>query len=338
MRGALLVGLLLLLAPRLQRVYHFLLHGVDVALLLLQSAISCFDHPLHELELLLAQVALLGLALQLRVFPLSALFALGQPRSPGLFLLLCVNDILATAIAGSFALEHVVDHALDVARLRLLLDLRPVLHDRVFEFDAELVPSQRLPVPFDAVPFVVVEDVVESKRVIRPVDISLDLILGSLEILTLALDLFEFIMAEHKDRDIGEAHKVGIGVVFDHEGPVVDDCASSKPLDHEALIFSPPVVLGRDLHDASLNEEQMFRHFILFADETTPVIGLAIHGIDDLLLRVQAQGVEVGDLVHLHIEPASQVVLVLVGLLLEVRGERFEGFRELQEVRLLEHS
>ena len=162
------------------------------------------------------------------------------------------------------------------------------------------------------------------------------MLLGSLEILSFALDLLEFIMAEHEDRDIGEADKVCVGVVFDHEGPVVDDCAPSESLDHEALILSPPVVLGGDLHDTSLNEEQIGGHLILFADETASFIGLAIHGIDDLLLRIQAQGVEVGDLVHLHVEPASQFVLVLVGLPLELRGERLESLRELQEVRLLE--
>ena len=133
--------------------------------MLLQSAVSCFDHLLHELELLLAQVALLGLALQLRVFPLSAVFALGLTLSPCLFFLFLILDILGIAVAGSFTLEHVVDHALDVARLRFFLDLRPVLHDRVFEFDTELVLSHRLSVPLDAVSLIVVENVVESKRV-----------------------------------------------------------------------------------------------------------------------------------------------------------------------------
>ena len=162
------------------------------------------------------------------------------------------------------------------------------------------------------------------------------MLLGSLEILAFALDLLEFIMAEHEDGDIGKADKVGVRVVFDHEGPVVDDGAPSESLDHKALVLSPPVVLGGNLHDASLNEEQIGGHLILFADETASFIGLAIHGVDDLLLRIQAQGVEVGDLVHLHVEPASQFVLVLVRLPLELRGERLEGLRELQEVRLLE--
>ena len=125
-------------------------------------------------------------------------------------------------------------------------------------------------------------------------------------------------MVECEARDIGEADKVGVGVVFDHEGPVVDDRAPSESLDHEALILSPPVILGGDLHDASLNEEQIGGHLILFADETASFIGLAIHGIDDLLLRIQAQGVEVGDFVHLHVEPASQFILVLVRLPLEL--------------------
>ena len=76
MRGALLISLLLL-APRLQRIYHLLLHRIDVALLLLESAVGRLDHPLHELELILIQITLLGLALQLHVLSNSTLFAPG---------------------------------------------------------------------------------------------------------------------------------------------------------------------------------------------------------------------------------------------------------------------
>ena len=71
-----------------------------------------------------------------------------------------------TSFAGSFSLEHIIDHILQVAWLGLLLDFGPVLHDRVFELDTKLVLPQSFQVILIVMLHIIVEDVVERKRVI----------------------------------------------------------------------------------------------------------------------------------------------------------------------------
>ena len=57
----------------------------------------------------------------------------------GLLLLLIVNACVGTS---SLFLEHLVDHILDVAGSCFFLYFRPCLHDRILEFDSQLILPQ----------------------------------------------------------------------------------------------------------------------------------------------------------------------------------------------------
>ena len=161
------IVLALLLPPCLQCVYHLLLHHVYVALLVFERNVGRLDHFFHELELLLVQVALFRLMLKILLFPYGSLFAsLALHLSIFLLFLGIFDSLTITSFAGSFSLEHIIDHILQIARLGLLLDFCPVLHDRVFELDTQLVLPQGFQVILIVMLHIIVEDVVERKRVI----------------------------------------------------------------------------------------------------------------------------------------------------------------------------
>ena len=83
--------------------------------------------------------------------------------------MLC-HVITTLLITGSFALEHFVDHVLDVSRLGFFFDFGPVLHDSVLELNTQLIPSKGFVVEIDIMFVVIVEDVVNGKRVKRCIE------------------------------------------------------------------------------------------------------------------------------------------------------------------------
>ena len=149
--------------PALQRLDHLLLHHVDSALLLFKCVVRMLVHLRHELVLLDVQVAVFGLLSKADAIVLAAL------STPLQLLLLLLLVFFFAAISVStivtLALEHVVDHSLDISRLSLLLDLRPILHDRILEFDSLFVRVEFEPVSFHRLPIIVMEDVIEGERV-----------------------------------------------------------------------------------------------------------------------------------------------------------------------------
>ena len=110
------------------------------------------------------------------------------------------------------------------------------------------------------------EDVVESERIQWSEQLLLLFLLRLLQILSLALDLVELLVAEDEDGHCGAANEVSVSIISHHEGSVVDDCTSGQSLNHEILILSTAVILHGDLNDAILDEEHVLRPLVLLAD------------------------------------------------------------------------
>ena len=297
--------------------YHLCLHDVDEVLLLTQSFSCHIDIILQELELLLADVAVLAFALQLLFLLLLSLLLLLHLCFEFLLLVLLLLIVKSIFLRCTLAFEHLINHVLKRANCRLFLLNGPVLHDCIFELDAELILPQRLIILFDAVSLVVMEDVVEGNRLERCVDRLLNLAELSRHVLTLFLYLFELRMGQEEGRDGSQAHEVCISVIFDHERKMVDDCSPAKSLDDESLILASAIIFDSYFNDAVLNQIKPVRCFILLAKISSFFVCLSFHAINDLLLRKETQLSKVRDLAHFHEEPGCQRILVLENLLLE---------------------
>ena len=59
---------------------------------------------------------------------------------------------------------------------------------------------------------------------------------GLLHVLFLLADLQELLQWEFEARDSGQASEVSVGVIFQHECSVVNDCALTKTLEDERLL------------------------------------------------------------------------------------------------------
>ena len=106
---------------------------------------------------------------------------------------------------------------------------------------------------------------------------------------------------------------------------MVDDRSTAEPLNHEGLLFTPTIIRNGDLNDTILNQEQSIRFCIFFTDDITLIICLSFHAEDELLFGWNTKIPEVGDLVHLNIEPHREFVIVLVYLSPEERSEHVKG-------------
>ena len=83
-------------------------------------------------------------------------------------MLLHIVDTLL--ITGSLPLEHIVNHVLDVSRSGLFFDFGLVLHDSVFELHTQLIFSKSFFIGIDVTSIVIMEDIVEGKRVKRSIE------------------------------------------------------------------------------------------------------------------------------------------------------------------------
>ena len=87
------------------------------------------------LELSYIKIAILGFLLERLLLFLLALSMPFYLRFQFLLFPLLISIVTALLITVTLLFEHVVDHFLQTARLGLLLDLGPVLHYSIFEFD-----------------------------------------------------------------------------------------------------------------------------------------------------------------------------------------------------------
>ena len=117
----------------------------------------------EEIKLLNIQVTILTLSLHLL---LKVLLTLPLPLSLLLLLLLHLRLVALVLCLVSLLLHHLVDHVIETGLVVVLLDSGPDLHDCVFEVNLGLVPSEVLLVSFERGFAVVVDDVVQSDRLV----------------------------------------------------------------------------------------------------------------------------------------------------------------------------
>ena len=132
---------------------------------------------------------------------------------------------------------------------------------------------------------IVMENIVQSKREKRCEQLSLNFLPFLEQVLSLALNFSQMISGQNVNRNGRLAHEIGIGVVFDHEGAMVDDGALAKSLNSEVLILPSLVVQTGDLHDTRLNEEQFVCFVTILAEELTSLECATLHAENQLLLR-----------------------------------------------------
>ena len=192
------------------------------------QAFACFFNVLIQIkELLFVQVTILGIVFQPLVLGICSLF---PSLELGLHIFLClllIQEIRSIFLSCALLLEHLIDHVGDVTRLVLLLHDGPLLHDGVLQFDSQLILSQLLCVGRDITAQVVVEDVIKSQRHVRLEQLRFHPLFGLSEILPAQKKFLKLLIVQHKARHSGAANEVSICLVFNHERPVVDQCATA---------------------------------------------------------------------------------------------------------------
>ena len=102
---------------------------------------------------------------------------------------------------------------------------------------------------------------------------------------------------------------------------MVNNCATAELLNDEVGIRPASVVLNGHLDNSLLDQEHAIGHHVLLANEPAFLVGRALHAINELLLGLQSQFSEVGDLIHFEHQPQCQFVLILENLLLKEARE-----------------
>ena len=133
---------ILFLASVLQLGDHFLLHLIDIGLLLFQPLACCLNVFLQKEELLKIEIAILGLSFKVFLLFRGAFSPSFNFACHFLLSLLLLGVIISIFGTISLLLEHLVDHILDITWRRVIFNLSPLLHDCVFEFDSQLVFAQ----------------------------------------------------------------------------------------------------------------------------------------------------------------------------------------------------
>lgn len=115
---------------------------------------------------------------------------------------------------------------------------------------------------------------------------------------------------------------------------MVQNGSRCESLNYETLATKAAIIVDLDLHHARLDHDQAVNRLVLLEDDRASIVCPALHAVEKLLLRNHVQGLEVGDLVHLHLQKGSQRVIVLEYVVLKLHLDRCELFRELFETRL----
>lgn len=179
---------------------HFQLHQVNCLLLRFESDVSFFNHLSHKFILWNVKVAALGFfneAIMLHLIAIISLLLFLQSQIFLIVFFIVVNAFFLLTLA----LEHIINHGLYVSRLGLLLNLSPVLHDGILEFDPLFVFVKFIFIIFIWLSFVVVKDVIESQWVLRSKYRRLDLLLRPFQVLPPAFDFIELVVAEDENRN-----------------------------------------------------------------------------------------------------------------------------------------
>lgn len=216
---------------------HLLLHLVNGLLLFLETVSSSLDSISDKFKLLIREVTLLALFLQVFFsFPFH-LFLL-------LLLVLCLLLLLSEGAFATFLrvlifLDDFVDHVAHGWFLVFLLVLGPGLHDGVLQLNHELILLHLLDI---LVLIVVVEDVVECKRVLRLNLFMFNLGKGSLHVVLFVTDLRQLFDREDKDGDRCCALEVSVSFISEHEGSVVDDGTFAQAFDDKFLLLDIAII------------------------------------------------------------------------------------------------
>jgi len=121
---------------------HFLFHLVDVALLLLKALARLLNVLLQVDKLLNVQVAVLRFLLELGLLLICALTSPLDLLLQVFFALLLVQVVGSIFLGCALFLKHLIDHVTDVARLILLFDYGPLLHDSILQLYLERVLAE----------------------------------------------------------------------------------------------------------------------------------------------------------------------------------------------------
>ena len=321
-----------------QRRNHLFLHLIDVSLLLSQTLMGNLNVSLEELELRDIQVAVFSLLKQLGLLLLGTLLAPRDLILELLFSPLLILVVNASVCTGSLSFEHAVNHVLKAARCRFFLHFGPVLHNRILHLDSQLVPSQCLLVVLQVTFVVVVEDVVQCQGQEWLVKCLLYLCSSLLQVLSSILDISHLIVRKREARNVGSADKVCISVISDHKRVMVDDCASSEPLNHKVLVVTSTIIFNGHFNNSLLDEEHFVCLLVLLTHKRALLKRVPFHSVNDLLLSRQRQISEVADLVHFNVDEHTDLILILEDLLLEHWGELLKRFSQLLIVRLFQHG